>query len=86
MSNEKITIVDTTCSKTKCPAYEAGCDLPPEHCPQQTYRIVRKYKDTTHPDHNKEIDSGLTRFDAAKHCNDPDSHEPGVWFDAFYEE
>ena len=51
-----------------------------------TYRIVRKYKDTGHPDHDKIIEEGLTREEAKAHCKDPDSKEDGVWFDCFYEE
>jgi hypothetical protein len=51
-----------------------------------TYKIVRKYKDENHPDHNKVIDTGLTRDEAQKHCSDPSTQEKGVWFDAFYEE
>ena len=53
---------------------------------ETTYRIVRKYKDTNHPDHNKEIASGLTREEAREHCSDPSTKEEGVWFDVFYEE
>lgn len=52
----------------------------------ETYRIVRKYRDMNHPDHNKEIASGLTLQEAKAHCQDPDTHEKGVWFDVFYEE
>jgi len=52
----------------------------------RTFKIIRKYRDETHPDHNKEIDSGLTLEEAQEHCKDPDTHEKGVWFDAFYEE
>jgi len=53
---------------------------------ESTYRIVRKYRDENHPDHNKEIDSGLTLTEARDHCKDPDTKEDGVWFDVFYEE
>ncbi len=53
---------------------------------EKTYKIVRKYKDSSHPDHDKEIDTGLTREEAKEHCKDPDTQEDGVWFDAFYEE
>ena len=53
---------------------------------EKTYRIVRKYRDTGHPDHDKEIDSGLTKEEAKAHCKDSDSKEDGVWFDCFYEE
>ena len=51
-----------------------------------TYKIVRKYRDNAHPDHNKTIRTGLTLEEAQKHCNDPATHEPGVWFDCYYEE
>ena len=54
--------------------------------PEKTYQIVRKYKDDTHPDNDKEIATGLTHDEAKAHCKDPDSHEAGVWFDCFYEE
>ena len=53
---------------------------------EKTYRIVRKYKDDSHPDNNKEIETGLTREEARAHCKDPDSKEDDVWFDCFYEE
>jgi hypothetical protein len=52
----------------------------------KTYRIVRKYKDNNHPDHNKEIDTGLTLEEAKEHCSSDETHEDGVWFDAFEEE
>ena len=50
-----------------------------------TYHIVRKYRNMEHPDHNKEIDSGLTLNEAQEHCSDPDTSGDG-WFDCFYEE
>jgi len=53
---------------------------------EATYRIVRRYKDDSHPDNRKVIDEGLTREEAKEHCNDPDTCEPGVWFDSFEEE
>ena len=53
---------------------------------ETTYRIVRFYQDVNHPDHHKEIDSGLTKAEAKEHCQDPDSCEKGVWFDGFEEE
>jgi len=53
---------------------------------EATYKIVRKYKDDNHPDHNKVIAEGLTRAEAQAHCKDPESKEDGVWFDCFYEE
>lgn len=52
----------------------------------ETYEIVRKYRDNNHPDHNKVIKTGLTLKEARKHCSSEETHEPGVWFDAFYEE
>jgi len=51
-----------------------------------TYKIVRKYRDLSHPDHNKEIDTGLTLEEAQAHCKDPTTSEKGVWFDGYYEE
>jgi hypothetical protein len=53
---------------------------------EQKYKIVRKYKDDSHPDNNKVIDTGLTIEEAREHCKDPSTHEKGVWFDCFYEE
>lgn len=53
---------------------------------EKTYRIVRKYKEDGHPDHDKVIKEGLTRAEAKEHCSDPDTSMPGVWFDCFYEE
>ena len=50
-----------------------------------SYRIVRKYLDTNHPDHNREIDNGLTLEEAQAHCSDDSTHEAGVWMDVFYE-
>jgi hypothetical protein len=52
---------------------------------ERTYKIVRKYKDN-HPDHDKEIATGLTLAEAREHCKDPESKEDGVWFDCFYQE
>lgn len=51
-----------------------------------TYRIVRKYKDDSHPDNNKVIKEGITREEAKAHCSSPESEEKGVWFDCFYGE
>ena len=51
-----------------------------------TYKIIRKYQDWNHHDKEKVIDTGLTLEEAKKHCNDPDTHKEGVWFDAYYEE
>ncbi len=53
---------------------------------ETTYKIVRKYRDTNHPDHDKVIDTGLTLEEARKHCSSEDTCEKGVWFDCFYEE
>jgi hypothetical protein len=52
----------------------------------ETYKIVRYYADYSHPDHQKVIDTGLTRKEAQKHCSDPKTHEAGVWFDGFVKE
>ena len=48
------------------------------------YKIIRKYFDTSHPDHNKKIASGLTLEEAQEHCSREDTHEKGVWMDVFY--
>ena len=47
---------------------------------------MRKYRDNAHPDHNATIKHGLTLEEAQKHCCDPATHEPGVWFDCYYVE
>lgn len=51
-----------------------------------TYKIVRKYMDDSHPDHNKVIATGLTLAEAQEHCSSDDTHERGVWMDCFYRE
>jgi len=53
---------------------------------KQSYKIVRKYKQEGHPDHNKVIKTGLTWEEAKEYCSDPSTCEKGVWFDCFYEE
>jgi hypothetical protein len=50
------------------------------------YKIVRKYRDMNHPDHNKVIATGLSLEEAQEHCKDPSTHESGVWFDCYYEQ
>jgi hypothetical protein len=30
------------------------------------------------------VKPSVTLEEAEKHCNDPATHEPGVWFDCFY--
>lgn len=52
----------------------------------KTYKIVRFYADDSHPDHRKVIKTGLTLEEAQEHCNDEDTHEPGIWFDGYTEE
>ena len=52
----------------------------------EKYKIVRKYRDTNHPNNNRVIKWGLTLEEAQAHCNDPATHEAGVWFDCFYEQ
>lgn len=52
----------------------------------ETYRIVRMYRETNHPDHHKVIRSGLTLEEAQEHCNEPDTREAGVWFDGYEED
>jgi hypothetical protein len=51
-----------------------------------TYYIIRKYQDNTHPDHNMIVDTGLSLEEAQKHCSDPATHETDVWFDCYYNE
>jgi len=49
------------------------------------YKIFRSF----HPSLNREkeiIKTGLTLQEAQEHCNDPDTHQEGVWFDGFTEE
>lgn len=58
----------------------------PEFEDDKTYKIVRFYQDDSHPDHRKVIKTGLTLEEAQDHCNDEDTHEPGVWFDGYTEE
>lgn len=52
----------------------------------KTYKIVRFYRDSEHPDHRKVIKTGLTLEEAQEHCRDEETHEPGVWFDGYEEE
>lgn len=51
-----------------------------------TYKIIRLFHDTNHPDHRKVIESGLTLEEAREHCRRKDTHESGVWFDGYEEE
>jgi len=51
-----------------------------------TYKIVRFYADETHPDNRKVIKEGLTLEEAQAHCDNPESHESGVWFDGYHAE
>ena len=50
---------------------------------QPTYRIVRFYTDEAHPENRRVIDTGLTLKQAQAHCQSPDTHEFGVWFDGY---
>ena len=50
-----------------------------------TYKIFRSF----HPTLDREpetVKTGLTLDEAQKHCQDPDTHEEGVWFDGYTEE
>lgn len=54
-----------------------------------TYRIVRFYADDSHPDHKKEIATGLTLEEAQEHCQSPategrDINGKTEWFDGYY--
>jgi len=51
-----------------------------------SYKIVRKYRDMSHPDNDKVIDTGLSLEEAQAHCKDPSTHEKGVWFDMYLPE
>jgi hypothetical protein len=60
---------------------------------EQTYCIIRYYRDYNHPDNKKVIASGLSLEDARAHCNDPENcnhgvsfDSPGQWFDGYEEE
>jgi hypothetical protein len=49
---------------------------------EQLYKIVRFY----HPSQNREkevIETDLTLAEARAHCNDPSTHEEGVFFDGY---
>lgn len=49
----------------------------------ETYKIVRFYADSEHPDNNKIIKRGLTLEQAQEHCSRENTHEEGVWFDGY---
>ena len=49
---------------------------------EQTYSIVRHYRDTTDTDL---IDTGLTLLEAQEHCRREDTHGDG-WFDGYTED
>lgn len=51
-----------------------------------TYKIVRYYADSNHPDHQKIVREGLTLDEAQEHCNRDDTNDPGVWFDGYTRE
>jgi len=53
---------------------------------ESSYSIVRFYADENHPDNRKVIKTGLTLKEAQAHCNLPESHEPGIWFDGYMTE
>jgi hypothetical protein len=44
-----------------------------------TYKIIRFYFDKE----NETRETGLTLEEAREHCNDPDTCEPGEWFDGY---
>lgn len=48
-----------------------------------SYKIVRYYKKSNR---RKVIRKGLTREDAKRWCQRPDTVREGVWFDGFVEE
>lgn len=48
-----------------------------------TYRIIRFYRDNTHPSFpNKTILTGLSLDEAQEHCRREDTHGDG-WFDGY---
>ena len=51
-----------------------------------TYKIVRSTYDSDHEDNHKVIRTGLTLDEAREHCRDPETRDPGVWFDTYTEE
>ena len=58
---------------------------------EQTYKIVRFYRDWTHPNHGQVIKTGLTLDEAQAHCNDPatqsyDQAGEVAWFDGYESE
>lgn len=52
---------------------------------EQTYRIVRFFRDKEPPKHRKVINEGFTLEQAQKHCNDPKTRGEG-WFDGYEKE
>lgn len=52
---------------------------------ERTYKIIRYYAPDMKRD-NEVISIGLTLEEAQEHCNDPDTHEKGKWFDGYVEE
>ena len=51
---------------------------------KMTYKIVWKYRDPNHSDHNKVVAEGLTLEQVRAHCSDESTHKAGVWFDCYY--
>lgn len=55
-----------------------------------TYEITRFYFDESHPDHHRQIASGLTLAEAQAHCQRDDTHEQvdgqTIWFDGYDQE
>lgn len=54
---------------------------------EKTYKILRFYKDMSHPDNRKIIKKGLTLEKAKEHCEDPSTcDKDGAWFNGYEEE
>lgn len=57
---------------------------------EPTYKIIRFYRDETHPENGKVVNTGFTLAQAKRHCQDPASRKDGpqgnVWFDGFTQE
>lgn len=51
----------------------------------KTYKIIRFYRETGHPNHQDVIKTGLTLEEAREHCNDPTT-ATSEYFDGYEEE
>ena len=56
-----------------------------------TYKIIRFYRDSDHPSHQRIIKRGLSLDEAQEHCRRDDTHEldsegMAIWFDGYEHE